>query len=1212
MSTRLVFLLLLSFFVQASSGQSRYNFFTMGSEQGLSSDDVWAINQDKYGFIWIGTANGLNRYDGHTIKKYFHSDADKYSIAANIVYWIFRDSDGDMWFACGAGGMSRYNYAKDRFESLTPYDSARKFNKFNGPVWRFGEDNRKRIYLSSGETAFRYDKRTGKFEDLKALFNNELEGGIGRFLMDRVNKDIMWIAADNGLFRYDLAKEKIVKVSYDEEKLAYGRPGFYDIEWINDFELIASLEKAAYLVFDTRTLKARPAEPAYDPAISKRFTQMAEILKDSRGRVWIANSADGLLEFNTTTRTSYSMKKELLYPYPFAEQEGAGKSIFEDRDGNIWYATSNKGVLWFQPQLTFLSSWQRNYADKSSLPNNRISSFWPTPSGEMFIGTDAGLTRLNRQTGKFYNYPVAVTDKDSYPFTWIHEMIQCGDTLYISTGNGLSLLNLRTEQFSRYRHDPNDSGSLFAGNAWLLACTMPGELIVTGDLEIGRFNRNTGRFSGKRQNANGDSLYNYTNVNYIVHDAARKKLWLEGHAGNLYEYDLVTRKSVRHFFTEDTTINTITTMKMDENGHLWIGTPAGLISYDPATKTSRKIALPTSSQQVTNLHISQHSTWITTAKELIRFNRATGKTEIVDLRTMLPRAGVFTRAMTMDQKGDLWIGTNKGFFIVDTAGFRGQEPVRKPQLVSFTVFDKEKSFEQTFNALDKIVLNYQENFFSFSFSSFNYQRSQNIQYAYKLEGFDKDWNYTTANTASYTNVPPGRFTLMVKASNGTGDWQEMTQPIHIRIKPPFWLSWPFITLSLLVLMTILVWLYFRKKKQLRKQKIDNTIDYFANSVYGENSVNEICWDIARNCISQLQFEDCVVYLLDENTGRMVQKAAYGPKNPKGHEITNPIEIEPGTGIVGAAALTGKPVLVNDTSKDTRYIIDDEARYSELAVPVLHDGKVIGVIDSEHPKKNFFTEEHVKALSTIASISANKIAEAQAEAYAKENELKLLNINKQLAESQLMALRAQMNPHFVFNCLNSIQECIVTQKYGEASNYLNKFSKLFRTVLNNSGKNLVTIDEEKEVLKLYLELELMRFDQSFQYEIRVDEDLETEEILMPSMLLQPYVENALWHGLMHKEGERKLQIDFSKVSEDVFRCVIDDNGIGRERSFQLKEQQSKTKRHESKGLKITKDRIEILRKQGYHATLDIVDKTNAAGGADGTRVIVELSTFLKPV
>jgi len=115
-----------------------------------------------------------------------------------------------------------------------------------------------------------------------------------------------------------------------------------------------------------------------------------------------------------------------------------------------------------------------------------------------------------------------------------------------------------------------------------------------------------------------------------------------------------------------------------------------------------------------------------------------------------------------------------------------------------------------------------------------------------------------------------------------------------------------------------------------------------------------------------------------------------------------------------------------------------------------------------------------------------------------------------------------------------------------------------------------------------------------------------------MLLQPYVENALWHGLMHKQGDRKMKIEFRRVSEDIFRCIIDDNGIGRKQSFALKEQQSKAKRHESKGLKISKDRLTLLERQGYHAGIEIIDKTDAAGNALGTTVIIELSTFLKNI
>ena len=142
------------------------------------------------------------------------------------------------------------------------------------------------------------------------------------------------------------------------------------------------------------------------------------------------------------------------------------------------------------------------------------------------------------------------------------------------------------------------------------------------------------------------------------------------------------------------------------------------------------------------------------------------------------------------------------------------------------------------------------------------------------------------------------------------------------------------------------------------------------------------------------------------------------------------------------------------------------------------------------------------------------------------------------------------------------------------------------------------------------MEALRFNYHFDYKISLPKDLDIEVLKVPPLILQPYVENAIWHGLMHKDGDRSLSVTFRKVDEDIFQCVIDDNGIGRQKSFELKAQQSKAKRHESKGLKISKDRIEVLKRQGYHAALDIIDKSDSAGNATGTKVIIELSTFLQ--
>ena len=466
-------------------------------------------------------------------------------------------------------------------------------------------------------------------------------------------------------------------------------------------------------------------------------------------------------------------------------------------------------------------------------------------------------------------------------------MIRSGDTLFITTASGLSLYNLRTHQYRRYLYDEKDSFSVQANNLWLLHRVASGEVIVSGR-GLSRYDAAKERFYHKRNSKNKDSLYSYTDINASHYNETGKKLWVESGLGALYEYDFDTKKSTRHYYSTDTSIKTITILTPDTDGTLWIGTPKGLIRYNTKTRSGSNVTLPTNLQHVTNVHVTKNILWVTTPAEIIKINKATGYTETFDLRSALPQCYILGRAMILDEKGNIWLGTNKGFCIIDTARFHGQGHAAQPRLVSFTVFDKEKLFDQPFSEIQKIVLTNKENFFSFGFSSFNFQ-PQTIQYAYKLEGFDKDWNNTSVNKASYTNVPPGSYTLLIRATNGSGGWENM-DPIIVRVKPPFWGTAWFISALVLLLAATAYWLYFLRKRAQAKKNIDKTIDYFANSVYGENSVNEICWDIARNCISQLQFRRLRGVLMDEEReNKLVQKAAYGPKNPKGHEIVNPID-----------------------------------------------------------------------------------------------------------------------------------------------------------------------------------------------------------------------------------------------------------------------------------------------------------------------------------
>ena len=362
-------------------------------------------------------------------------------------------------------------------------------------------------------------------------------------------------------------------------------------------------------------------------------------------------------------------------------------------------------------------------------------------------------------------------------------------------------------------------------------------------------------------------------------------------------------------------------------------------------------------------------------------------------------------------------------------------------------------------------------------------------------------------------------------------------------------------------------------------------------------------DVAKNCISKLHFEDCVIYLKDETRDVLVQKAAYGPKNRVDFTIHQPIEIPIGQGISGTVAATGKPEIINNTTEDRRYIIDDANRNSEIAVPIIIDNIVIGVIDSEHKQKHFFTHKHLGILQTIAALCANQIQKTKAEEEKQKATIELLENKQKAMESRLQSLRLQMNPHFLFNALNSIQQMILANEEMVATRYLSRFSKLLRTVLIHSDKETITLKEEIDILKMYVELESVRFKDSFAYAIVCDDEIETEEIKIPTLLIQPFVENAIWHGLMHKEGNRKLTVSFVE-KEDFLQCIIEDNGVGREKAMAMKISTGQDKKHTGKGISVSEERLRTLKTaSGKNGSIEIIDLKNNSGESQGTQVVI---------
>ena len=211
----------------------------------------------------------------------------------------------------------------------------------------------------------------------------------------------------------------------------------------------------------------------------------------------------------------------------------------------------------------------------------------------------------------------------------------------------------------------------------------------------------------------------------------------------------------------------------------------------------------------------------------------------------------------------------------------------------------------------------------------------------------------------------------------------------------------------------------------------------------------------------------------------------------------------------------------------------------------------------------------------------------------------------MAEVEMRALRSQMNPHFIFNCLSSINRYIVKSDHKTASGYLTKFSKLIRLILDNSAADTISIEKEIQGLQLYIDMETLRFDHAFTHTICIDEKIDREESFIPPMLLQPYVENAIWHGLLHKEnGDGKLTITISEISGTVLLTCIEDNGIGRQKAKEMRSKDIESKK--SHGMQISRDRLALLNQTNKgSATVLIEDLVDKQGRAMGTKVVLHI-------
>jgi len=1183
-----------------------FYFRHLKTDQGLSNGMVHHLLKDRDGFLWIATYNGLNCFDGSHFKTWKADPSRKNKLQNSIIYSLCEDNDGNVWCTTSLS-VSRYDKKTNQFENYTLTQPETGLNVY-GTALNIIKCRNGMIVTQSNAGIYVYDSFQNKF----IHYAGDTLSGAGSFVnmyknsfIEDPQKEGIWFGTDKGMRYFDLEK----KIYYGSKNNPFHLSVFddhriYPVTLDNHNHLVYGDVSNSELVFYDLSQNTAVRNSVRD--WDKNESYFTCILIDRDNNKWFSAFSRHLFFEDGKTGKAYEFSNKVENNYSVAGN--FLNYIMQDADGTIFLGTDN-GVSITNPSQNFFSIYQlpdsishhKHYSQNMLLNCDSQNNVWCAPSNQY-------LLKYNSESEKFTTYNIITDKKFKDRDIKISAMEADADKLYFGTIDGIYVYDVKSEMFERLKDIPDSEN--VSGNYIL-------EMELTKDHELWFTNHRNGVF---RYNTSTHKYRHYVlddkdstalpnNFIYDIHEDLNGTIWFISEHQGLIRYNAGQDnfENVSHnksFLLPD---QIYTKMTHDAQNNLWILNYAvGLTRYNPRTG---EVNVMTSDNGLSNLAYhnlfadDNNNLWLGCYHEY----------SILNLKTLIADNFIVDYSKNSNEYinrfcrlGDDRIvsETKNGFIIFNTKNRIPKSKIEEITISNFTAGNLSIPFS---NDKSKINLSSSQNFFSFDFSTLSVLKNPNIKFEYRLEGLDKDWmECGTRQTVYYTNLNGGEYTFRVRGSDGNGEWTECKKPVRLYVASIFYATIWFKLILAGLLFTLIYWYYRLWKKKESQEKADQAIAYFANSVSGKNRVEEILWDITHNVIARSDFVDCVVYLLDENKNVLIQKAAFGNKNPEAYEILNPIEIPLGHGIVGTVAQTGIAEIVNDTSKDDRYIADDESRLSELAVPIKYKEKVIGVIDSEHPKKRFFTNDHLELMTTIASITGTKIVNAQKEIAISENEKRMDDLKLQMAYTRQQALRAQMNPHFIFNCLNSINGFILQNDAQTASTFLIKFSKLIRLILEHSNEKSISLQNELDALKLYIEMEMLRFDKKFAYEIKVDPCVMSESVMVPPLIFQPFIENSIWHGLLHKETAGTLLVHID-CKENILECIVEDNGIGRAMSAEYKSKTSVQKK--SLGLQLTEERLAIMNKdENRKSSVEVIDLKNGNGAASGTRVIIKMECY----
>ena len=798
----------------------KLRFDRLGISDGLSNSSISSIVQDETGLIWFGTQSGLNRYDGYSVTRFEHDPFDRNSLSHNLIQTMSLDESGVIWIGT-YGGLNRFDSTSGTFDRYVN-SPGNPGSLSNNVVTAIERDAAGRLWVGTLQGLNRLDSDSGEFD---RYYADDVEGALPNEVIRSLTRDRLgrlWIGTYGGLSLYVSESDSFETVG-TEGAAGETLPSPYVMCIVPDPEDDTALWLGTWdggvSRFDTQSGEVETIEVPNDDIYSMMF--------DRHGRLWVGTWGGGLsiIDVQTGDIRSVTAADE---PGPSGLAHDIVYSLLEDDSGIVWLGTNGGGVNSYVPWENQFETFENDPNDPNSIPPGKINSIWVDSNSDVWIGTyTGGIGHFDNKTGRIDRYSHDPDDPSSLGNDIVNTMLRDSQgRLWVGTNGGLDRYDETTNSFERVRLRGEEP---LENVVFCIYESVDGALwLGTNTAGIVVYDPATGEVGRLVHNPDDDSSLSNNLVRCITRDD-RGWIWVGTNQG-LNRYDPSSGDFVRYLHDVDNPgslpSNDVRAVFQDSAGALWIATTGGGVAKydytaDRFSQLSTKEGLA-SNHVIGILEGNPGEIWFATKRGISVHTPDTG-----GFRTLNTSSGLLsnelTQATAKGPDGRLYFGGAGGVTVVDADQHAAHEFEPPVVITRFEVLGRQQTLStDSEGQYHTVELDDSDKFFSVEYAALDYSTPSHNTYAYKLEGFDDEWQYVGDRTyATYTNLGPGKYALSIRGAGSRGNWNDEGVTLPIVVLPPWWQSTPALVGYVVLLLAILAWVYaaINKKQRLTRESI---------------------------------------------------------------------------------------------------------------------------------------------------------------------------------------------------------------------------------------------------------------------------------------------------------------------------------------------------------------------------------------------------------